>query len=386
MGRPLDIVLVAEKLLPPVGGAERFALELLEHLARGHRVRALAFDTGTEPVPPPAGVRWMPLDPPTRSMAWPARLARLEALGDALAAELSARRADVVVGQLEAGPAAISAAREAGGAGVLLVQGYEALCHWAFGAGSECLPETRCRRCPRVLRLPPEERPARWAVRDAHDESLAAASLLVAPSEAMADACQAACGRRPRVAAPVGRAPAPARAAAEGHVAAISSLWTREKGAWMLAPIAARLPDRRFLVQVPPHGIPEEVERSLRELPNVTLRPPPAEIGDVLDGAALLVIPSQLPEPYARVAFESQAAGVPVVASDAGGLRESVPEGQRVAPVDDPAAWERVIRALGDPDRWSAARERGLDAARHVLEGRSLERIEAWLAEAAGAK
>jgi D-inositol-3-phosphate glycosyltransferase len=108
----------------------------------------------------------------------------------------------------------------------------------------------------------------------------------------------------------------------------------------------------------------------------VTLRLAAGEISDVLDGAAALIVPSQLDEPFGRVAFEGLAAGVPTLASDAGGLRETVPAGQRVAPRDDPGAWAAAIRRLEDPRVWRRARDAGMAAAGRVLAGRSLERIE----------
>src|SRR5438093_1520678 len=39
----LDILFAAESLAPPAGGAERFWVEIMDRLARRHRVRALTF-------------------------------------------------------------------------------------------------------------------------------------------------------------------------------------------------------------------------------------------------------------------------------------------------------------------------------------------------------
>jgi glycosyltransferase involved in cell wall biosynthesis len=105
----------------------------------------------------------------------------------------------------------------------------------------------------------------------------------------------------------------------------------------------------------------------LGALPNVEVRLAPAEIGDLLPGAAALVVPSQLPDPWPRVAFEGMAAGVPVLASDIGGLRESVPAAQRVAPHDDPDAWGSALARLEDRAVWEAARVRGRRAAAAIL-------------------
>lgn len=370
--------------MPPAGGAERYWLELTGALAARHRVRVLGFGQPGDPedgVPP--GVEWTRLDPAARGSRWSAREARREALREALVALSGERRPDVIAGQLHAGPAAVTAARAVGAASVLFVPGYEAICHWAFGAGSDCRPATRCRGCPRPLALDPGERAAKWRERDAQDDALATASELIAPSEAMAETVALACGRRPHVAAPVAGAPAPVSPDRAGHLAAIASYWTAEKGVDLLAPLAHAVPERRFVIQLPPAGLPQRVEAALAAAPNVSLRRSPGTIEEVLEGAALLLVPSQADETFGRVAFEGLAAGVPVLASDAGGMREFVPVDQRVAPRDDLHAWRAAIRRQLEPDRWAEAQLAGLAAARRVLSARPLERAEQVLCAAA---
>jgi glycosyltransferase involved in cell wall biosynthesis len=383
MHDPLEIVFAAETLVPPVGGAERFWIELAAGLAERHNVRALAFDArvagphAPQPAPPgpehepPPGVEWIEVEAPARGGGWTARSLRRVALHDALVQELSERPADVVAGQLHPGPAAITAAQATGAAGVLFVPGYEALCHWGFGAGSNCLPATRCRECPRVLALEPPERAARWAEREAQDEALASAAALIAPSPAMAAAVERVCGRPADVVPPVTARPAPARAHRDGHVGAIASFWSVDKGVELLAPIAERLGDRRLVVQVPPAGLRADVAAALEALPNATLRRAPGPIDDLLDGAALLIVPSQIAEPFGRVAFEGLAAGVPTLVSDTGGLGEMAPSAQRVSPHADPDAWAAAIRSHLEPGRWAEARLDGVAAAERVLAGGS---------------
>jgi glycosyltransferase involved in cell wall biosynthesis len=376
-------VLAAETLIPPAGGAERFWLELAESLAKRHRVRAFAFDAGEADGSVPAGVEWIGLEAPAHGADWSARRLRRRALADALSDALTRRRADVVAGQLHAGPAAVTAARAVGAASILFVPGYEAVCHWAFGVRSACRPETRCRGCPRALALGTREREARWAERDAQDEALAAASELVAPSRPMADTVERACGRRPHVVAPVGRAPHPVTPDRDGHIATLASFWTVDKGVELLAPIARLVPDRPVVVQVPPPGLRADVRAELEALPNAILRPPPGTIEDVLDGAALLLVPSQIEETFGRVAFEGMAAGVPVLASDVGGMRETVPAVQRVSPHTDPPAWAAAIRRQLRPERWGAAQSAGREAAERVLGTRPLDQAERIMRAAA---
>src|SRR4051794_38315385 len=292
---------------------------------------------GAPPPPPPrrepAQIEWRALPQPDHGFAfwdWRARAARAEAVADGLRDAHAERRPDVVVTYDTAVPAVARAAAAEGVPVLVWLHGYETLCHWRFVLGTTCRPESRCRECPRTLALEPGEQAARIAHADGHAEALRGAAGLVAPSRALADAAEATCGRRPEVIAPVTRAPAPVMADPDGPVLAVSSLWTRDKGAEMLAPIARRLDGgRRLVVQVGDGGHHVPPPKVLADLPNVELRTAPAEIGDLLPGAAALVVPSQMPDPWPRVAFEGMAAGVPVLASDTGGLRESVPDEQR---------------------------------------------------------
>jgi glycosyltransferase involved in cell wall biosynthesis len=70
-----------------------------------------------------------------------------------------------------------------------------------------------------------------------------------------------------------------------------------------------------------------------------------AELARLRAGAALALVPSRYEEILPLAALESMAAGLPVVASRAGGLPELVPEAGLHAPGDVPAMAER-IRAL----------------------------------------
>jgi glycosyltransferase involved in cell wall biosynthesis len=386
--RKLDVVLAAEAMLPRLGGSERFALELLGALSDRHRVRALVLGD------PGRLDRWASLargfevlgvEPPADrgEGAWRHLRMRIGRLHDAAAELLGTDPADVVIGQLYAGGGALDAAREAGVPGLLYLAAHDPLCHWGFGRFRDsCLLESRCRACPGALALPGAERQELLRVRDEQYATLAAADHVVAPSESLASVCARLAGRRPRVAAPIVRAPRPAAARPDGHVLFVSSVWRPEKGLGMVEPIARRLPRRRVVVQAP-NGVPEPTRSALAGCPNVELRECEARIEEALDGAGLLLVASQLPEPFGRVAFEGMAAGVPTLASATGGLPEFVPSEQLVSPHGDPDAWARAARALERAGPWQAARERGLAAAEAVLRLDTPGRMERWLAQAA---
>ena len=336
MARRLAVLFAAELLDPPVGGAERWALEVLERLRARHDVRTTSLEASGN------GRGY-----------WQEKAARREAVGTSVERLLAERRADVVVTQLHAAPAVVRAARNARAPTVLVIPSYESLCKLAFDAGSACRPASRCRDCPAAVALATDERRALEASRDEHQWSLRNADELVVHSSHMAEVCERWCGRRPHVIPGSATHPPPVRADPEGPVVAVAR-WNVNKGVALLEPIARRLDQGRL--RVTERGAPAGVH-TVPEAPLTTL----------LDGAAALIVPSQWPEPFGRVAFEGMAAGVPTLASATGGLRDIVPSQELVRDYAEPAAWVAAISTLRNETRWQAACQRGLSAARRLL-------------------
>lgn len=92
-----------------------------------------------------------------------------------------------------------------------------------------------------------------------------------------------------------------------------------------------------------------------------------SRIGDVYAAADLLVHPTVEPEAFGRVLVEAQLAGVPVVASDAGGPRELIANGRSgvlVPPGDASALATAIARVLADAELASTLAGEGLLSAR----------------------
>jgi glycosyltransferase involved in cell wall biosynthesis len=83
---------------------------------------------------------------------------------------------------------------------------------------------------------------------------------------------------------------------------------------------------------------------------------PAARLSSLRAGAAVALVPSRWDEPLAYAALDALAAGVPVLASDRGGLPEAV-GADAALPAGDAGAWARSLRELWDDP--ALRRERG---------------------------
>lgn len=127
--------------------------------------------------------------------------------------------------------------------------------------------------------------------------------------------------------------------------------------------LAARRPDLQFLLLGDgPRRV--ELERSVRDLPNVSLLGHERNIGDYLAALDLFVFPS-LTEGLGSSILEAMQAGVPVVASAAGGIPDLIEDGVTgllVPPGDDAALAAAIAEVTDNPDVGqrlvSAARQR----------------------------
>jgi glycosyltransferase involved in cell wall biosynthesis len=97
---------------------------------------------------------------------------------------------------------------------------------------------------------------------------------------------------------------------------------------------------------------PDEARLRTMARPGVEFHPavPPGRVEDLLRRARALLLPSRWYEGWPRVAVEAFAVGVPVIASDIGGLPELVDHGQNglLVPPNAPAAWMDAVSRLTD--------------------------------------
>jgi glycosyltransferase involved in cell wall biosynthesis len=120
------------------------------------------------------------------------------------------------------------------------------------------------------------------------------------------------------------------------------------KGVDLAFEIAALCPEITFcFVEGWPMNAEEQaaLEKRVAGHPNLRLQPRTHDMREVYRTTHTLLVPSQWEEAWGRVATEAQFSGIPVLASDRGGLPEAVGPGGRVLPHDAPAGvWAAVLR------------------------------------------
>lgn len=175
------------------------------------------------------------------------------------------------------------------------------------------------------------------------------------------------------------------------------------KGIDIFVALAARLPHLEFAA-VPTWGTNGQDFSALRSRPNITVLAPVDNIDDLLRRTRVVVVPSLWAEARSRFVVEGMLRGVPVMASDAGGIREAklgvpylipvnlithykaaldenlVPVAETPAQNIDP--WAKALaRLTEDRAHWQEIAAQSREAALHYLETLSVEPFERLLVE-----
>jgi glycosyltransferase involved in cell wall biosynthesis len=118
----------------------------------------------------------------------------------------------------------------------------------------------------------------------------------------------------------------------------------------------------------------------------VEIRKPTDDPATLFRDCRVMLVPSQWPEAWGRVVSEAQISGIPTLASDVGGLPESVgPGGILVHPKDSKEAWLAGLTAIwDDADRYERLSELALAHSQRpdIAVDRVVQRFEELLRQA----
>lgn len=144
---------------------------------------------------------------------------------------------------------------------------------------------------------------------------------------------------------------------------------TAAKGADVLAQVAARMPDMRFLVVKTVGRVPPRMPRNVELIDRTDPRA-------VYARTRVLLMPSTV-ESYGRAGAEAMLSGIPVLAAPLPGLREALGEAATYIPRDDIDRWVEELRRLSDPDAYAEASEKARAHAASLDCGGNLRELEA---------
>ncbi len=173
------------------------------------------------------------------------------------------------------------------------------------------------------------------------------------------------------------------------------------KGIAIFIELARRFPQLRF-VALTGWGTTSENKSALAQLPNVCLRASVPRIDDVLSQTRVLLMPSLWYEGFGLITMEAMLRGVPVIASDSGGLVEAkegtgfvipvrpieryladfdeVHMPRAVIPSQDMEPWVAALGSLaGDREMYEAEAERSRAAALNFVSGLDASNLEKLL-------
>jgi len=175
------------------------------------------------------------------------------------------------------------------------------------------------------------------------------------------------------------------------------------KGITIFLELARRMPHLKFAA-IPTWGTTPEELGQLRSVPNITLLPRVDNIDELLRRTRVMLVPSVWAEARSRIVLEAMSRGVPVVASDVGGLHEAklgVPYLVRVNPIvrykpaldasmvpvaevppQDVGPWQRILERLTtDRAHWEEIAAASRRAALEYAASLSIEPLENALLE-----
>ncbi len=179
------------------------------------------------------------------------------------------------------------------------------------------------------------------------------------------------------------------------------------KGLPIFLDLAARFPETPFAA-VASWGTATADRLAVEALPNATILEPCEDIDEILAGTRVLLVPSLLGEAFGLIVVEAMLRGIPVLASDIGGLPEAklgvdyvlpvspITEYRRssamekpvpVIPMQDTRPWrEALAGVLGDRGHYERISRQSRAAAETFVDGTGIHHLESYFEALAGTR
>ena len=172
------------------------------------------------------------------------------------------------------------------------------------------------------------------------------------------------------------------------------------KGVSIFMGLAREFPDVEFAA-VPTWGADQDLIARLQALPNVRILKPANDIEEILGQTRILLVPSLWPETFGYVVPEAMLRGIPVLASDIGGLPEAklgvdyvlpvLPGELRkegyISPPQDLSPWSQALgELLSDENTYRQCSRHSRQAAHDFVAKVSVSRFEALMEQLGGAR